>query len=306
MLQVVVAVIQDEKGKILIAQRDAEKYQGGKWEFPGGKIEANESAQQALARELNEELGIQIESATPLIQLHHHYSELSVFLDVFTITTWKGEAYGKEGQPIRWVARHELHHYPFPRANKPILQALSLPEHCLITPEINDETAFRQGMLRCLDQGITLIQFRAKTLHPSAYSKRATWLMKQCRTYKASLVLNSPPSQLSDAHHGLHLTSSQLLALTRRPTPYLLSAACHNKNELLKAQQLAVDFIFLSPIKATPSHPEAMGKGWQWFADHIKNSNIPVYALGGLGVKDTETAKKKGAQGIAAISQLWY
>ncbi len=304
MLHVVVAVIQDKNGKILIAQRDAEKHQGGKWEFPGGKVEQGESAQQALAREIDEELGIQIESVTPLIQIHHHYAELSVFLDVFTINAWQGEAYDKEGQPMRWVELNEIHHYSFPTANKPILQALLLPDTCLITPEIIDEAEFRQGILRCLDQGLKLIQFRAKTLAPSTYIKRAMWLIKQCRAYKTSLVLNSPPSELG-YHQGLHLTSSQLLTATSRPKKDLLSVACHNRRELLKAQQLEVDFIFLSPIKATTSHPEAIGNGWQWFAENIKEINIPVYALGGLGVNDTETAKQKGAQGIAAISQLW-
>ena len=304
LLHVVVAVIQDKNGHILIAQRDAEKHQGGKWEFPGGKVEQGESAQQALAREIDEELGIQIESATPLIQIHHHYTELSVFLDVYTINAWQGEAYGKEGQPMRWVDINEIQHYTFPIANKPILQALSLPDTCLITPEIKDDTAFRQGILRCLDQGIKLIQFRAKTLTPNAYIKRAKWLIKQCHTYKTLLVLNSPPSQL-DFANGRHLTSSQLLALKSRLKTKYLSAACHNKNELLKAQQLGVDFIFLSPIKATASHPEAIGKGWQWFAENIKEINIPVYALGGLGVDDIDSAKQNGAQGIAAISQLW-
>ncbi|HFC92524.1 MAG TPA: Nudix family hydrolase [Leucothrix mucor] len=304
MLHVVVAVIQNKNGKILITQRNAEKHQGGKWEFPGGKVEQGESVQQALAREIDEELGIQIESVTPLIQIHHHYTELSVFLDVFTINTWQGEAYGKEGQPMRWVDLNKIHYYTFPVANQPILQALSLPDSCLITPEITDEVEFRQGVLRCLDQGITLIQLRAKTLAPSAYIKRATWLIKQCHAYKTSVLLNSPPSQL-DCSQGLHLTSSQLLAAISRPNTNLLSAACHNRSELLKAQQLAVDFIFLSPIKATTSHPEAIGKGWQWFADHIKEINIPVYALGGLGANDIKIAKQNGAQGVAAISQLW-
>jgi 8-oxo-dGTP diphosphatase len=304
MLHVVVAVIQNKNKQVLIAQRDAEKHQGGKWEFPGGKVEQSESAQQALARELDEELGIQIKSATPLIQIHHHDTKLSVFLDVYTITAWQGEAYGKEGQPIRWINLDEVHNYIFPCANKPILQALQLPDTCLITPEIKDEAVFRQGMLKCLNQGIKLTQLRAKTLSPRAYIKRAQWLSEQCSTYNASLLLNSPPPQL-DFIKGLHLTSSQLLALKSRPKTQLLSAACHNKHELLKAQQLAVDFIFLSPIKATTSHPEAIAKGWQWFADNIKDINIPVYALGGLGVDDIDIGKQNGAQGIAAISQLW-
>lgn len=304
MLHVVIAVIRDKNNQVLIAQRAANQDQGGKWEFSGGKVEVGESAQQALTRELNEELGIQVNEGMPFIQIQHHYNTGTVFLDVYEVTRWKGEACGKEGQPIRWVKLKDLNNYSFPCANKPILQALMLPDTCLITPDINSEAEFQQGILNCLDKGIKLIQFRAKTLSYDVYIKRAQWLIAQCKNANISLVLNSPPAQLA-LTTGLHLTSSQLLALNKRPNTTLLSAACHNKMELLKAQQLKVDFIFLSPIKTTLSHPEANAKGWQWFQRSIKNINIPTYALGGLGIDDIETSRQKGGQGIAAISQLW-
>ena len=104
---------------------------------------------------------------------------------------------------------------------------------------------------------------------------------------------------------GLHLTSSQLLAQNKRPDIPFLSAACHNGAELKKAEELKVDFLFLSPIKATRSHPEAEARGWEWFNKAVKQVNIPVYALGGLGKSDIIIARNNGAQGIAAISQLW-
>lgn len=305
-LHIVIAVIRDKNNQILIAQRAIHQHQGGKWEFPGGKVEQGESAQQALIRELNEEVAIQVNSTIPLIQLQHHYTTRAVFLDVYEVTSWQGEASGKEGQAIRWVKPKELNNYTFPAANKPILDALRLPNLCLITPEIASEAEFQQGIQNCLDKDIKLIQFRAKTLNHAVYIKRAQWLIEQCKRKNISLVLNSPPAQLT-LTTGLHLTSSQLLALASksRPNTTLLSAACHNKTELLKAQKLTVDFIFLSPIKATTSHPEANAKGWQWFQQSIKDINIPTYALGGLGTGDIETARQKGGQGIAAISQLW-
>lgn len=304
MLHVVVAVIHDKKKNILIAQRAIQQNQGGKWEFPGGKVEANESAQQALARELDEELGIQIEKATPLIQLHHDYTKLTVFLDVYEVTAWQGQPYGKEGQPIRWVNLSELTNYTFPAANKPIPNALRLPTTCLITPEIEKDDTFKKGILSALNQGIQLIQFRAKTLSPATYHQRAQWLSKQCAHYNSLLVFNSPPAQYR-YQDGLHLTSSQLLSRISRPSVNLLSAACHNHTELLKAQQLDVDFIFLSPVKKTASHPDQTGKGWHWFGNAIKMINIPTYALGGVGQDDIKIARQQGGQGIAAINQLW-
>ncbi len=306
MLHIVVAIIRDEQNRILIAQRPSDKHQGGKWEFSGGKVEAEETAQQALRREINEELGIQIETIQPLIQIRHNYPDLAVFLDVYNVKQWRGEAYGKEGQVIRWVDIDALSHYRFPSANKAIIQALQLPDLCLITPDIVNDNEFKQGILNCLEKGVKLIQYRAKNTSESNYIKRAKWLSKQCEKYHCMLVLNSPPAALlSLAKQGLHLTSHQLLALKQRPETLLLSAACHNEVELHKAQELGVDFVFLSPIKATRSHPNAKGKGWQWFKQAVQKVNLPVYALGGLGENHLLIAKENGAQGIAAISQLW-
>ena len=124
MLQVVVAVIRDKDDQILITQRAKGKHQGEKWEFPGGKIEQSEFALQALRRELDEELGIQITTATPFMQLEHHYAELSVFLDIYEVRKWQGKAYGKEGQAIYWVNKETIKNYTFPDANKAILKAL--------------------------------------------------------------------------------------------------------------------------------------------------------------------------------------
>lgn len=128
----VAAVIYDEcKEHILIAKRPDDKHQGGKWEFPGGKVESNESSELALQRELDEELGIQIASPKPLIQIKHDYVDKSVFLDVYEVSQFSGWGYfsgkavGNEGQIICWVKIQKLSNYTFPEANFPILQAIS-------------------------------------------------------------------------------------------------------------------------------------------------------------------------------------
>ena len=128
----VAAVLYDErKEHILIAKRPNDKHQGGKWEFPGGKVESNESPELALHRELDEELGIQIASPKPLIQIKHDYADKSVFLDVYEVNQFSGlgcfsgNAVGNEGQIICWVKIEQLSDYTFPEANFPILQAIS-------------------------------------------------------------------------------------------------------------------------------------------------------------------------------------
>ena len=98
MIQVVAAVIRDAEDNILITRRAQHVHQGGLWEFPGGKREAGETAPQALARELNEELGIQVLEAVPLIKVNHDYGDKQVQLDVWTVTDFAGEAWGREGQ----------------------------------------------------------------------------------------------------------------------------------------------------------------------------------------------------------------
>lgn len=123
-LHVAAAVIYNPLGHILIARRPLDKHQGGLWEFPGGKVEVYETARQALDRELFEELGIRVMVAQPLVQIPYEYPERHVLLDVFSVTEFKGEARGCEGQPLAWVDASELIHYPFPAANQPILERI--------------------------------------------------------------------------------------------------------------------------------------------------------------------------------------
>lgn len=123
-LHVAAAVIYSPEGAILLARRPEHKHQGGLWEFPGGKVEAGESVLAALARELQEELGISAIEAQPLLQLQHDYPDRSVLLDVYSVTAFQGEPQGCEGQPLAWVTRDRLREYAFPAANQPILDCL--------------------------------------------------------------------------------------------------------------------------------------------------------------------------------------
>jgi 8-oxo-dGTP diphosphatase len=124
LLHVAVGVIFNPDQKILIALRHPNAHQGGLWEFPGGKIEVGESVQQALRRELSEELGIDAVVGDAIVQVRHNYPDKSVLLDVWGVREFSGELIGKEGQPIRWVTITELPTYDFPEANQAIVQSL--------------------------------------------------------------------------------------------------------------------------------------------------------------------------------------
>lgn len=308
-LHVVAAVIRDPQGQILIAQRPAHKHQGGLWEFPGGKVEAGEAPAVALERELAEELGIRVTAARPLLQVRHDYPDQAVLLDVWQVDAFTGEAHGAEGQPLAWVAPRALLDYDFPAANRPIVQAARLPERYLITPGELTTAELLNGLHRALDSGIRLVQLRTPDNFDPQYRDLAGDVQGLC-TGRAQLMLKGPLEWLGDfPAAGWHLTAEQLrrYAPNGRPFPEqrLLAASCHDAEELALAQQMGVDFVTLSPVMPTTSHPGTPTLGWVKAQQLLADCNLPAYLLGGLGEDDLSGAWQAGAQGVAAIRAFW-
>ena len=124
LIHVAVGVIQRGE-QIFISKRPDQLHQGGRWEFPGGKVEQGETVLAALGRELMEEVGLQVLQATPLMQLEYAYPEKTVLLDVWLVSQIEGAGEGLEGQQVAWVHHSELADYQFPDANQPILQKVA-------------------------------------------------------------------------------------------------------------------------------------------------------------------------------------
>ena len=124
---VVAAALYDAKGRILLAQRPEGKSMAGLWEFPGGKIEQGETAEQALVRELHEELSIKVEESSlrPVTFASHAYSDFHLLMPLFATESWDGELVPREGQSLAWVKSSDLHLYPAPAADIPLFDALS-------------------------------------------------------------------------------------------------------------------------------------------------------------------------------------
>ena len=308
-VHVAVAVIVNNCGQILLTKRPDHVHQGGLWEFPGGKLEPGETLSEALHREIFEELGIEVLDHYPLIRLVHHYSDKSVLLDVHRVISFKGVPQGCEGQPLAWIGLDDFDQYPMPAADKPIINAIRLPAEYVITGKNPENSAdFLQKLENGLKQGFRLVQLRAKTLSDSEYLELAQRAVDICNQYGGQLMLNAAPElvQKTDAH-GVHLTSHRLMSLTERPFPSdrWVAASCHNEQELLHAQRLELDFVVLSPINPTGSHAGATPLGWQRFEAMVRESSIPVYALGGVGPMHLDQARAAGAQGIAGISDFW-
>ena len=104
-----------------LTKRAEEVHQGGKWEFPGGKVENDETVAQALARELNEEIGIDVLACQPLIEITHDYGDKKVCLEVFIVDNYIGEPNAQEGQKQSWFALNEFKKLDFPKANEAII-----------------------------------------------------------------------------------------------------------------------------------------------------------------------------------------
>ncbi|MBR9790686.1 MAG: 8-oxo-dGTP diphosphatase MutT [Gammaproteobacteria bacterium] len=107
-----------------VCLRASDKHQGGKWEFPGGKVEEGEAPEAALGRELQEEVAIATTFCEPLLMIEHDYGDKCVRLHVYTVTGFNGEPTGAEGQPGKWLALDNLNYDDFPAANREIIDAL--------------------------------------------------------------------------------------------------------------------------------------------------------------------------------------
>lgn len=304
-VHVAVAVIRNQHNQILISQRLQHTHMGGLWEFPGGKVEADESVRDALKREIQEELGLVIRDAEPLICVPHDYPDKHVLLDVWQVTSCSGNAEGREGQLITWAAPQELHQYEFPVANRPIVTAVQLPRYYpIIDDSVFDRDLIIPQLKRLLNIGHSLVQLRLKQQSKFEFDHLTSSAVELCRQAGVHLLINSDieTAQRLGAS-GVHLNRNQLTALSLLDVPesFWVAASCHNEQELAQAEALGVDFVVLSPVMPTLSHPDRPHIGWPRFEEMIGAAKLPVFALGGLASQDLPTAIQSGGQGVSGI-----
>lgn len=306
-VEVAAAVIERPDGTFLLAQRPVGKVYSGWWEFPGGKVEPGESAADALARELREELGIQVEQAYPWITREHEYEHGNVRLHFFRVVRWHGEPCRHEHAALAWQRLQALDVSPMLPANAPVLKALALPLVMGITRAASRGVErFLDELERSLGDGLRLVQVREPTLDPVAFEDFAQAVVARARPHGAIVVLNGPASVAERVRaHGVHLSAAALARTGARPDLEWVGASCHAASELERAERLGLDYAVLGPVLPTPTHPGQPGLGWERFADLIRESSIPVYAIGGMTPADLDHARLTGAHGIAAIRAAW-
>lgn len=288
---------------VLISQRLPGKPGAGEWEFPGGKCEPGETVAEALARELHEELGIDMHHAEPLIRLRHGGPDATVVLDTWTIHDWSGEPVGREGQPLRWTPIRDLHAAGLLAADAPIVTALRLPAvYAFTRPDAGVDQVRRQAADMASQ---TLLRLRLPALSDIDYHR----LVLDCLAagppsptpwLAVDRVLDWPED--ARARLVLHRTEQQWQANgASYPDFAAVIASCHRPADLVSATAAGADALMLGPVQATATHPGVAGLGWATFARWVESANRPVYAIGGLSPAALSTARLSGATGVAGI-----
>jgi 8-oxo-dGTP diphosphatase len=307
LVDVAAAVLVASDGRVLLAQRPEGKVYAGYWEFPGGKVERGETPRHALARELEEELGVHPERVYSWLTQSFVYPHAHVRLHFFRVLAWRGAPHGREGQALAWCDPQRMDVAPMLPANTPIMAALRLPhEYAISNAEDVGVAAFLAALERRLEDGLRQVQLRDKGLPAPARDRLAREALALTRAHGARLLVNGDAGLARRVGaDGLHCPATQLALLDARPPFRLCGASCHDAAELARAQSLGLDFAVLGPVQPTASHPNAVPLGWDRFRTIAAGSALPVYALGGLGRDDLETAWAHGAHGIAMIRGAW-
>jgi 8-oxo-dGTP diphosphatase len=310
---VVAGVLEPARGRVLLARRTEGRDLAGLWEFPGGKREPGETPEAALARELREELGIEADIGAPLIRVPHRYPHKRLQLDVRRIAAWRGTPKGQESQALAWVPRHKLASYQMPSADRPVVAALLQPDRYLVTPAPapGEDATWLDRLQRALDGGVRRVQLRAAPeIDAGRWRALVAAAAGACRVAGADVLVNGDVALALELQIGVHLRASQLREPSeprRRPLPSdrLVAASCHDAEDLRRAEDIGCDFGVLGPVRSTPTHPDAVGIGWDGFATLREGVALPLYAIGGMSPADISVARAHGAQGVAAIRSLW-
>ncbi len=339
-IQVAVGVVVRADGAVLIGQRLAGKPYAGWWEFPGGKFERGEDAAQALARELDEELGIVVRRSEPWVVREHVYAHGHVRLHFRRVVDWTGEVRSREGQAFVWQQPAAVEVGPLlPAALAPI-EWMQLPPLYALShaagfagDTIEERIAGWLGALdvRLADPSpLRLLQLREPELDPPTFARLFDAVLARLAGRAVRLLVNSrhPAEYWNEASRqtggGVHLTTRDLLLAAARdradrvpgepgteaphpgrPQVQRVAASCHQASDLAAAGRLGVDLAVCSPVASTRSHPGAAVLGWEGFAEAVARTPVPTYALGGLQCADLTVARSHGAHGIAMQRGVW-
>ena len=299
-IEVVVGIIHNSNNEVFIAKRQKNQFMSDYWELPGGKVEPGEDHVNAIKRELFEETGITVKNCKLVQKIQHIYPEKTINLSAYRIDNYLGEPLGFEGQEITWSSADKLKNFKLLPTMWRIIHKFSLPKFYWITPDNHQSDKVFNECKKRLSNGIKFIQLRSKTSLDTTYIEK---IHRLCRENQAKLILNTPNKTFNEACDGWHLNSLELMSLKERPVieEKLIGASTHGIDEALHAENISADYISLSPIEKTLTHPNSIPLGWKDASDIIEKCNLPVFLLGGMNKELVEKALSIGAQGVAGI-----
>jgi len=294
-------------GHVLLASRPVGKPYAGYWEFPGGKVEPGESIAGALARELHEELSIDIETPASWLTRVHDYPHALVQLHFLRVFSWRGVLRARERQQFGFFTPDSLPTGPLLPATVPVLRWVGLPPVYGISaigalgPEL-----FLRRLEAALERGLMLLQFREPALDAESVASIFPRILERVRAAGATMLVNSRHDQsFWDRADGVHLTAADAAQMPGRPEYRWVAASAHSTAEVQRAVALGVDCLVVGPVRPTTSHPAQRALGWSAFATLITQCSVPAYALGGMHWLDLRRAVRAGAHGIASLSGIW-
>lgn len=339
-INVAVAVIHYQ-AQYLLGFRDATQHQGNRYEFVGGKIEAGETAKQALIREVAEETGIDINDNTivKLGRLHHDYGDKQVSLQVYNIELTAPQyeqhrhlSHGLEGQALAWVNKSELlaGKYHLPDANKTILKWLYLPAQISITyplTHFRDQPNPAAEWLTYHSEKVASHAWLYIRIKDSGLDNSAKQLMSLRPDIQVILPLEYRAQYVQDGYQIVahQLTHSALMEwFANRQDNFVeeqtlfnnrpLIVSCHDEASIYAANELAhtrlqqrlppIIGIFLSPVLVTQTHPNTLPLGWKSWSALAQLADMPVIGLGGLSPAMSEQASRYGGISVAGIRQF--
>lgn len=309
-VDVAVGVLQGTAGRVLLACRPPGTPLAGYLEFPGGKLEPGERPEQALVRELCEEIGVAVEPGgfRPLIRIEHDYPGCTVRLHAYQVARWRGEPAGREGQALAWHRPPELSGLRLLPANRALVNALSLPGLLRMTPLLSGASApaFADTLEQMLAEGGAgglVIRIADIPALETLQSRLGPLAVDPARP----LILNAGDVRgLPDGFSGLHLPARILPLLELRPeTPGWIGASVHDEEEARRAGKLGLDYIVVGNVAETRSHPGRPALGWARFSEIALAAGLPAYAVGGMAPDDLARAHAHWGQGVAGIRAFW-
>jgi 8-oxo-dGTP diphosphatase len=297
-----VGVIVRTDGAVLLADRPVGKPYAGYWEFPGGKIENGESVEQALERELAEELGVRVRSTEPWNVLEYDYPHAYVRLHFQRIFDWLGTPHPVEGQRLMFLRPGEDPPTPLLPAAVPALRWMQLPTVTAYSEQAStDAEQALQWVERALARGLRQILWYEPLLSGAALEQALRLCGARARAYGARLLIDNriDPGRLELAD-GCFLSADQLRTATVRPGAQWVGAGVRDQCDLAHAAALACDFAVIQDEVTHPWPAAADATAtWETISALGRVSSLPLYAELEPNVDNLRQARRHGAHGLA-------